>query len=331
MARTIRYREALREAMIEEMERDDRVFLMGEEVGHYQGAYKVSEGMLEKFGERRVIDTPIAEGGFAGVGVGAAMVGLRPIIEFMTWNFSAVAFDQILNNATKIRQMSGGQFTCPIVFRGPNGSARQVGSQHSTSMEHFYATIPGIKVLAPAFPADAKGLMKAAIRDDNPVCIMESETLYSVKGEVPDGDVLVEMGKANIVRKGTDCTIVAYSRMTHVALDAAATLEKEGISVEVVDLRSLRPLDEDTIADSVRRTHRCVVVHEGWPYGGVGAEICDRVQRLAFDWLDAPILRIAQLDVGMPYNAKLEQLCMPQPARVIAAVKRVVHRGKGAS
>ena len=331
MARTIRYREALREAMIEEMERDDRVFLMGEEVGHYQGAYKVSEGMLEKFGERRVIDTPIAEGGFAGVGVGAAMVGLRPIIEFMTWNFSAVAFDQILNNATKVRQMSGGQFNCPIVFRGPNASARQVGSQHSTAMEHFYATIPGIKVLAPAFPADAKGLMKAAIRDDNPVCIMESETLYSVKGEVPDGDVIVEMGKANIVRKGSDCTVVAYSRMTHVALDAAATLEKEGISVEIVDLRSLRPLDEDTIAESVRRTHRCVVVHEGWPYGGVGAEICDRVQRLAFDWLDAPILRIAQLDVGMPYNAKLEQLCMPQPARVVDAVKRVVHRGKGAS
>ncbi len=328
MARTIRYREALREAMIEEMERDDRVFLMGEEVGHYQGAYKVSEGMLEKFGERRVIDTPIAEGGFAGIGIGAAMVGLRPIIEFMTWNFSAVAFDQILNNATKLRQMSGGQFNCPIVFRGPNASARQVGSQHSTAMEHFYATIPGIKVLAPAFPADAKGLMKAAIRDDNPVCFMESETLYSVKGEVPDGDVLVEMGKAQIVRKGTDCTIVAYSRMTHVALEAATALEKEGISAEVVDLRSLRPLDEDTIADSVRRTHRCVVVHEGWPYGGVGAEICDRVQRLAFDWLEAPILRISQLDVGMPYNAKLEQACMPQASRVIDAVKRVVHRGR---
>ena len=330
MARTIRYREALREAMIEEMERDDRVFLMGEEVGHYQGAYKVSEGMLEKFGERRVIDTPIAEGGFAGIGVGAAMVGLRPIIEFMTWNFSAVAFDTILNSAAKLRQMSGGQFNCPIVFRGPNASARQVGSQHSTAMEHFYATIPGIKVLAPAFPADAKGLMKAAIRDDNPVCFMESETLYSVKGEVPDGDVVVEMGKAQIVRKGTDCTIVAYSRMTHVALEAATALEKEGISAEVVDLRSLRPLDEDTIAESVRRTHRCVVVHEGWPYGGVGAEICDRVQRLAFDWLEAPILRISQLDVGMPYNAKLEQQCMPQASRVIDAVKRVVHRGRPA-
>jgi pyruvate dehydrogenase E1 component beta subunit len=330
MARSIRYRDALREAMIEEMERDDRVFLMGEEVGHYQGAYKVSEGMLEKFGERRVIDTPIAEGGFAGIGVGAAMVGLRPIVEFMTWNFSAVAFDQILNNATKLRQMSGGQFNCPIVFRGPNASARQVGSQHSTAMEHFYATIPGIKVLAPAFPADAKGLMKAAIRDDNPVCFMESETLYSVKGDVPDGDVVVEMGKAQVVRKGTDCTIVAYSRMTHVALEAATALEKEGISVEVVDLRSLRPLDEDTVADSVKRTHRCVVVHEGWPYGGVGAEICDRVQRLAFDWLEAPILRISQLDVGMPYNAKLEQQCMPQASRVIDAVKRVVHRGRPA-
>lgn len=329
MARTLRFREALREAMIEEMERDDRVFLMGEEVGHYQGAYKVSEGMLEKFGERRVIDTPIAESGFAGIGVGAAMVGLRPIIEFMTWNFSAVAFDQILNNAAKIRQMSGGQFNCPIVFRGPNASARQVGSQHSHAMEHFYATIPGVKVVAPAFVADAKGLMKASIRDDNPVCFMESETLYSLKGEVPDDLDVIEIGKAQISRKGKDCTIVAYSRMTHVALEAAAKLEKEGISVEVVDLRSLRPLDEDLIVASVRKTHRCVVVHEGWPYGGVGAEIADRVQRLAFDWLDAPILRITTLDVPMPYNAKLEQMCMPQPDRVIQAVQRLVSRNRG--
>jgi pyruvate dehydrogenase E1 component beta subunit len=314
--------------MIEEMERDDRVFLMGEEVGYYQGAYKVSEGMLEKFGPKRVIDTPIAEGGFTGIGVGAAMVGLRPIVEFMTWNFSAVAFDQILNNAAKLRQMSGGQFNCPIVFRGPNGSARQVGSQHSHAMEHFYATVPGLKVVAPAFPADAKGLMKAAIRDDNPVLVMESETLYSVKGEVPDDQDAIEMGKANVVRRGKDVTIVAYSRMTHVALEAAAALEKEGISAEVIDLRSLRPLDEDTIVHSVRATHRCVVVHEGWPYGGVGAEITDRVQRLAFDALDAPILRVTTLDVPMPYNAKLEQLCIPQPDRVIAAVKRVVTRGQ---
>ena len=313
--------------MIEEMERDDRVFLMGEEVGHYQGAYKVSEGMLEKFGERRVIDTPIAESGFAGIGVGAAMVGLRPIIEFMTWNFSAVAFDQILNNAAKLRQMSGGQFTCPIVFRGPNASARQVGSQHSHAMEHFYATVPGLKVLAPAFPADAKGLLKAAIRDNNPVCFMESETLYSVKGDVPDGDHVVEIGKAHVVREGTQCTLVAYSRATHLAIEAATQLEKDGISCEIVDLRSLRPLDEDTIVESVKKTHRCVIVHEGWPYGGVGAEVADRVQRLAFDYLDAPILRVAQLDVPVPYNAKLEQDVLPQPGRVVDAVKRLVARG----
>jgi len=324
--RTLRYREALREAMIEEMERDDRVFLMGEEVGHYQGAYKVTEGMLEKFGERRVIDTPIAEGGFAGIGIGAAMVGLRPIIEFMTWNFGAIAFDQILNNAAKIRQMSGGQFSCPIVFRGPNGSARQVGSQHSHSMEHFFATVPGLKVIAPAFPIDAKGLMKTAIRDENPVLVMESETLYSVKGEVPDGLDALPLGVAQIVRPGTDVTIVAYSRMTHVALEAAVALEKEGISVEIVDLRSLRPLDEDTIVQSVRKTHRCVVVHEGWPYGGVGAEVSDRVQRLAFDFLDAPILRVTTRDVPMPYNAKLEQYVLPQADRVIATVKRVHNR-----
>jgi pyruvate dehydrogenase E1 component beta subunit len=326
--RSLRYRDALREAMIEEMERDDRVFLMGEEVGHYQGAYKVSEGMLEKFGEKRVIDTPIAEGGFAGIGVGAAMVGLRPIIEFMTWNFSAVAFDQILNNAAKLRQMSGGQFNCPIVFRGPNASARQVGSQHSHAMEHFYATVPGLKVVAPAFPADAKGLMKAAIRDDNPVLVMESETLYGVKGDVPDEVEPIELGRAQVVRRGKDVTIVAYSRMTHVALEAAKALEAEGVDVEVVDLRSLRPLDEATIIDSVTRTHRCVVVHEGWPYGGVGAEISDRVQRLAFDALDAPVLRVTTLDVPMPYNAKLELACMPNTARVIEAVKRLVTRGK---
>jgi len=310
------------------MERDGRVFLMGEEVGHYQGAYKVSEGLLEKFGAKRVIDTPIAEAGFAGVGVGAAMVGLRPIVEFMTWNFSAVAFDQILNNAAKVRQMSGGQLECPIVFRGPNASARQVGSQHSHAMEHFYATVPGLKVVAPAFPADAKGLLKAAIRDDNPVLVMESETLYSVKGEVPEGDQVVELGKAQVVRAGKDVTLVAYSRTTHVALEAAAVLEKEGISAEVIDLRSLRPLDEGTLVASVERTHRMVVVHEGWPYGGVGAEVSDRVQRLAFDALDAPILRVSTLDVPMPYSAKLELACMPQADRVVATVKRLMARGR---
>jgi pyruvate dehydrogenase E1 component beta subunit len=326
--RNLRYREALREAMAEEMERDDRIFLMGEEVGYYQGAYKVSEGLLEKFGATRVIDTPIAEGGFAGVGIGAAMVGLRPIIEFMTWNFSAVAFDQILNNAAKVRQMSGGQFNCPIVFRGPNGSAKQVGSQHSHSMEHFYATIPGVKVVAPAFPADAKGLLKAAVRDDNPVLVMESETLYGVKGDVPDGEHLVPLGKAQVAREGSDVTIVAYTRMTHLAIEAAIELAKESVSVEVVDLRSLRPLDEETIMRSVRKTHRCVVVHEGWPYGGVGAEVSDRVQRLAWDDLDAPVLRVTTLDVPMPYNARLEQYCLPQVDRIVRAVKRVLPHGR---
>ncbi len=324
MTHSLRFRDALREAMIEEMDRDDRVFLMGEEVGHYQGAYKVSEGMLAKFGPRRVIDTPIAEAGFAGVGIGAAIVGLRPIVEFMTWNFSAVAFDQILNNAAKMRQMSGGQLDCPIVFRGPNASARQVGSQHSHAMEHFYAHVPGLKVVAPAFPDDAKGLLKSAIRDDNPVLVMESETLYGVKGDVPEGDVLVPLGKARIARQGTHVTIAAYSRMTHVALEAAALLESEGIAAEVIDLRSLRPLDENTLVASVERTHRLVVVHEGWPYGGVGAEVVDRVQRLAFDALAAPILRVATLDVPMPYSANLELACIPQPERVAAAVRRVV-------
>jgi len=310
------------------MERDERVFLMGEEVGHYQGAYKVSEGMLEKFGARRVIDTPIAEAGFAGVGIGAAMVGLRPIIEFMTWNFSAVAFDQILNNASKLRQMSGGQFECPVVFRGPNASARQVGSQHSHAMEHFYAQVPGLKVIAPAFPADAKGMLKTAIRDDDPVLLMESETLYGVRGDVPDGEHTVPLGKAHIARSGSDVTLAAYSRMTHVALEAAATLEKDGVSAEVVDLRSLRPLDEETLVASVERTHRLVVVHEGWPYGGVGAEIADRIQRLAFDALDAPIVRVTTLDVPMPYSAKLELACIPQADRVVATVKRLLARGR---
>jgi pyruvate dehydrogenase E1 component beta subunit len=314
--------------MIEEMERDERVFVMGEEVGYYQGAYKVTEGMLERFGPKRVVDTPIAEGGFAGIGIGAAIVGLRPIVEFMTWNFSAIAFDQIVSNAAKLRQMSGGQFTCPIVFRGPNASARQVGSQHSQAMEHFYAHVPGLKVVAPAFPADAKGLLKSAIRDENPVLVMESETLYSVKGEVPEGEHLVPLGVARVARPGRDVTLVSWSRATHVALEAATALAKDGVEAEVVDLRSLRPMDEDTLAESVRRTHRCVVVHEGWPYGGVGAEVSDRVQRLCFDWLDAPILRVTTLDVPMPYNAKLEQLCMPQPDRVVEAVRRTLARGR---
>lgn len=323
----LRFREAVRAAMVEEMERDERVYLVGEEVGHYQGAYKVTEGMLEKFGERRVIDAPITESGFTGIAIGAAMVGLRPIVEYMTWNFSAVAFDQILNNAAKLRQMSGGQLNIPLVLRAPNGSARQVGSQHSHAMEHFYAQIPGLKVLAPATPADAKGLMKSAIRDDDPVLFMESETLYGVKGEVPDDpELLVPMGVASIAREGTDVTIVAWSRMVHVSLEAAAALEKEGISAEVIDLRSLRPLDEATIVKSVGKTHRAVVAHEGWPYGGVGAEVADRLQRLAFDELDAPVLRATTLDFPMPYNAQLEQYVIPQAARIIENVHRVLYR-----
>lgn len=325
--KVMRFREAVRTAMIEEMERDSRVFLMGEEVGHYQGAYKVTEGMLERFGPKRVIDTPITESGFTGIAIGAAMVGLLPIVEFMTWNFSAVAFDQILNNAAKLRQMSGGQLSVPMVMRAPNGSARQVGSQHSHAMEPFFAHIPGIKVLAPAMPIDAKGLLKSAIRDGNPVLFMESETLYNVKGEVPlDPEFLVPIGKASIAREGKDVSIISWSRMVHVSLEAAAELQKEGINAEVVDVRSLRPLDEDTIIKSVAKTHRAVVVHEGFPYGGVGAEIVDRIQRLAFDELDAPVLRVTTRDVPMPYNAKLEQYVIPQAGGIVDSVRRVLYK-----
>ncbi len=324
--RSLRFREALRAAMIDEMERDPSVFLLGEEVGHYQGAYKVTEGMLEKFGPKRVLDTPIAESGFAGVAIGAAMVGLRPIVEFMTWNFSAVAFDQILNNAAKLRQMSGGQIQVPIVFRAPNASARQVGSQHSHAMEHFYAHIPGLKCIAPATPADAFGMMKTAIRDNNPVLIFESETLYSVKGDVPDDpDFTVPFGQAAVARPGTHVTLIAWSRMVHVCVDAAAQLEQQGISAEVIDLRSLRPLDEEALVRSIKKTHRAVVVHEGWSYGGVGAEIVDRLQRLAFDELDAPVGRVSFLDVPMPYNAALEQLVIPGVPRIVEAVRAAVY------
>ena len=322
----LRFREALRRAMVEEMERDARVFLMGEEVGHYQGAYKVSEGMLEKFGPRRVIDTPIAEAGFAGIGIGAAMAGLRPIVEFMTWNFSAVAFDQLLNSAAKVRQMSGGQVAVPIVLRGPNGSALQVAAQHSHAMEHFYAHIPGLKVVAPATPADALGLLKTAIRDDDPVVFLESETIYGATGEVPDGEHLVPLGQARIAREGTDVTIVAWSRVVSIAEKAADALAADGVSAEVIDLRSLRPLDHATIVASVGKTHRLVVAYEGWPYGGVGAEIVDRVQRLAFDELDAPIERVCSKDYPMPYNARLEQWVLPQADDVIAAARRTLYR-----
>jgi pyruvate dehydrogenase E1 component beta subunit len=326
--RSIRYRDAVREAMIEEMDRDKSVFLMGEEVGHYQGAYKVSEGLLDRFGAERVIDTPIAEAGFAGVGVGAAMTGLRPIIEFMTWNFSFVAFDQIVQNAAKIFQMSAGSVRVPIVFRGPNGAARQVSSQHSHAVEPFYTNVPGLYVIAPSTPRDAKGLLKSAIRDNNPVVFLEGETIYGVKGDVPDegADELIPIGKGKIAREGKDVTLVAWGRPYYTAMEAADALEKEGISVEIVDPRTLRPLDMDLIVESVKKTNRCVIVHEHWRYGGPGAEIVDGIQREAFDYLDAPVLRVTNLDVPMPYATNLEEKVLPTTDRVIDAVKKVCYK-----
>ena len=326
--RVIRYRDAVREAMVEEMKRDDRVFLMGEEVGHYQGAYKVSEGMLEIFGQKRVVDTPIAEAGFAGIGVGAAMVGLRPIVEFMTWNFSAVAFDQILNNAAKMFQMSGGQVRVPIVFRGPNGAARQVAAQHSHAMETFYAQVPGLWVVAPSTPRDAKGLLKTAIREDNPVVFLEGETLYGVKGEVPDEDEdeIIPFGKARIAREGQHVTVVSWGRAYYEAMRAADALAKEGVECEVIDPRTLRPMDSDTIVESLQKTNRCVIAHEHWPYGGPGAELVDRLQREAFDYLDAPIARVSGRDVPMPYALPLEEQVLVRSEHVVAAVKKVLYR-----
>jgi pyruvate dehydrogenase E1 component beta subunit len=326
--REIRYREALREAMVEEMLRDDKIFLMGEEVGHYQGAYKVSEGLLAQFGEKRVIDTPIAEAGFAGVGVGAAMVGLRPIIEFMTWNFSFVAFDQIISNAAKIHQMSGGKLRVPMVFRGPNGAAKQVGSQHSHSVDPFYTSIPGIYVVMPSTARDAKGLLKAAIRCDDPVIFLEGETLYNVMGDVPDvdEDEVLPLGKGRVAREGSDCTIVTWGAPYYTVMKAAEQLAEDGIECDVIDPRTLRPLDTDILVQSVKKTNRCVVVHEHWPYGGPGAEVVDRIQREAFDYLDAPIARIASLDVPMPYASNLESLVLPTVDRVTQAVRGVMYK-----
>jgi pyruvate dehydrogenase E1 component beta subunit len=321
----IAFREALNQAMVEEMERDDRIFLMGEEVGHYNGAYKVSKGMLDKFGERRVIDTPIAEGGFAGVGIGAAMVGLRPIIEFMTWNFSLVAADQLINNAAKIRQMSAGQFTLPIVFRGPGGSAHMLAAQHSQSTEALWTHIPGLKVVMPANPYDAKGLLKSAIRDDNPVVFIEGEITYADMGEVPDGEYLIPLGVGDIKRPGKDITIVAWSKMVRIALQTAEALAQEGIEAEVVDPRTLRPLDEELIVASVKKTGRALILEEGWPFNGVGAEIAYRISRRCFDDLDAPVERLTGSDMPMPYNHHLEELCVPTAPRAVAAVKKLLY------
>jgi pyruvate dehydrogenase E1 component beta subunit len=323
---TLTYRDALNQALREEMQRDPNVFLMGEEVGVYQGAYKVSRGLLEEFGPKRIVDTPIAELGFAGIGVGAAMAGLRPVIEFMTWNFAVLALDQIVNSAAKILYESGGQVPIPIVFRGPNGAALQLAAQHSQAWESWLSHIPGLKVVAPATPADAKGLLKAAIRDNNPVIVLEGEMLYNIKGEVPEGEHVVPIGLAEVKRPGTDVTLICHSKTVTVALKAAEQLaEREGASAEVLDLRSLRPLDEAAILESVARTNRAVVVEEGWPHCGIGAQVVDVIQRDAFDQLDAPVLRVTQADVPMPYNKQLERLAKPSPERVVAAARRVLY------
>jgi pyruvate dehydrogenase E1 component beta subunit len=323
--REIQMREALREAMQEEMRRDDRVFLMGEEVAEYNGAYKVSQGMLDEFGAKRIIDTPIAELGFAGIGVGAAMNGLRPIIEFMTFNFSLVAIDQVVNAAAKMLSMSGGQFGVPIVFRGPSGSAGTLAAQHSQVFESWYAQVPGLKVVSPSNPYDAKGLLKAAIRDNDPVIFMESEQMYGDKGEVPEGEYLIPIGVADVKRAGTDVTLVSYNKMMKVALASADALAQEGISAEVIDLRSIRPLDHATIINSVKKTNRLVVIDESWPFASISSEIAFRVQKDAFDYLDAPVLRVNGADVPMPYAFNLVQAYLPSVEKVVKAVKEVLY------
>jgi pyruvate dehydrogenase E1 component beta subunit len=326
MSRILTLRDALNEAMSEEMRRDERVFLMGEEVAQYNGAYKVSKGMLDEFGPKRVIDTPIAELGFAGIGVGAAMNGLKPIVEFMTWNFAVLAFDQIVNNAAKTLSQSAGQYSCPIVFRGPSGSAGQLAQQHSQMFESWMANTPGLKVISIVDPADAKGLLKSAIRDEDPICFMESESMYGLKGEVPEGDdILVPIGKAAIRREGIDVTIVSFNKMMEVCKDAAAELQKEGISAEVIDLRTIRPLDHETIVNSVKKTNRLVVVDESWPFAGVSAEIAYQLQKYAFDYLDAPVTRVNSADTSLPYSAPYVDEYLPNPTKVIKAVKEVMY------
>ncbi|MDB5191802.1 MAG: Transketolase central region [Segetibacter sp.] len=323
--RQIALREAIREAMSEEMRRDDKVFLMGEEVAEYNGAYKVSQGMLAEFGPKRVIDTPIAELGFTAIAVGAAQNGLRPIVEYMTWNFAVLALDQILNTASKMLAMSGGQVGCPIVFRGPNGSAGQLGAQHSTAFESMYANIPGLKVISVYSPYDAKGLMKSAIRDNDPVCFMEAEVLYGEKGDVPEEEYLIPIGKADVKRPGTDVTIVSFNKMMKVALGAAEELQKEGISAEVIDLRTIRPLDWMTILESVKKTNRLVIVEEQWPFASISSEITYRIQKEAFDYLDAPIRRITSLDAPMHYAPNLVAAYLPDIARTVKLVKEVMY------
>lgn len=324
--REIQFREALREAMNEEMRRDPNVFLLGEEVAEYNGAYKVSQGMLDEFGAKRVIDTPISELGFAGIAVGAAMNGLRPLVEFMTFNFSLVAIDQIINGAAKIMSMSGGQYTAPMVFRGPTGNAGQLSSQHSQNFENWFANTPGLKVIVPANPYDAKGLLKSAIRDNDPIIFMESEVMYGDKGEVPEGEYLIPIGVADVKREGKDVTIVSYGKILKVALQAAEDLAKEGISAEVIDLRTVRPIDFETVVNSVKKTNRLVIVEETWPLASISSEISYHVQRYAFDYLDAPVMRVTSRDLPLPYAPTLIQEILPNVKRTIDAVKSVMYQ-----
>jgi len=324
--KTLQFREAIAEAMSEEMRRDDTIYLMGEEVAEYNGAYKASKGMLDEFGPERVIDTPISELGFAGIGVGSAMNGNRPIIEFMTFNFSLVGIDQIINNAAKIRQMSGGQFNCPIVFRGPTASAGQLGATHSQAFESWYANTPGLKVVVPSNPADAKGLLKAAIRNDDPVIFMESEQMYGDKGEVPEGEYTIPLGVADIKREGTDVTIVSFGKIIKEAYKAADELEKDGISCEIIDLRTVRPMDHNTILESVKKTNRMVILEEAWPFGNVATEIIYHVQDKAFDFLDAPVVKLNTADTPAPYSPVLLAEWLPNHEDVIKAVKKVLYK-----
>jgi pyruvate dehydrogenase E1 component beta subunit len=324
--KTLQFREAIAEAMSEEMRRDDSIYLMGEEVAEYNGAYKASKGMLDEFGPERVIDTPISELGFAGVGVGSAMIGNRPIIEFMTFNFSLVGIDQIINNAAKMRQMSGGQFNIPIVFRGPTASAGQLAATHSQAFESWYANCPGLKVVVPSNPRDAKGLLKSSIRDDDPVIFMESEQMYGDKGEVPEGEYTIPLGVAEVKREGTDVTVVSFGKIIKEAYAAAESLEKEGISCEVIDLRTVRPMDHETILKSVRKTNRLVILEEAWPFGNVATEIIYHVQDKAFDYLDAPIVKINTADTPAPYSPVLLQEWLPNSEDVIRGVKKVLYK-----
>jgi len=323
--KVLQFREAIAEAMSEEMRRDESVYLMGEEVAEYNGAYKASKGMLDEFGAKRVIDTPIAELGFSGIAVGSAMGGNRPIVEYMTFNFSLVGIDQIINNAAKIRQMSGGQFNCPIVFRGPTGSAGQLGATHSQSFENWFANTPGLKVIVPSNPYDAKGLLKAAIRDDDPVLFMESEQMYSDKGEVPEGEYILPIGVADIKREGNDVTIVTFGKIIKEAFKAADILEKEGVSVEIIDLRTVRPMDHEAILTSVKKTNRLVILEEAWPFASVSSEITYQVQENAFDFLDAPIQRITTADTPAPFSPVLLEEWLPNADDVVKAVKKVMY------